>query len=118
MFCHDVACWTLYGHGGLMVDLRATANASAGGRQRRPALPREGTGLATLRGPRGRGYATEAARALRDWAAATLGLTRLVSYVDRTTPDPPPSPSPRRGADPDAPRQDPGDLVFGIASGG
>jgi RimJ/RimL family protein N-acetyltransferase len=24
MFCHDIACWTLYGHGGLMIEVAAT----------------------------------------------------------------------------------------------
>ena len=23
LFCHDIACWTLFGHGGLMIDRRA-----------------------------------------------------------------------------------------------
>ena len=31
----------------------------------------------------GRGYATEAALAVRDWARRDLGLARLVSYIDR-----------------------------------
>lgn len=30
----------------------------------------------------GKGYATEAAQAVRDWARDHLGLTRLVSYID------------------------------------
>ena len=30
----------------------------------------------------GKGYATEAAQAVRDWARKALGLTRLVSYID------------------------------------
>src|ERR1700728_3713193 len=24
LFCHDIACWHLFGHGGLMIDQRAT----------------------------------------------------------------------------------------------
>ena len=31
----------------------------------------------------GQGYATEAAGAVRDWAAKTHGLTQLVSYIDK-----------------------------------
>jgi hypothetical protein len=26
-FCHDIACWVLFGHGGLMVDLRITGES-------------------------------------------------------------------------------------------
>ena len=33
-------------------------------------------------GETGKGYATEAARAVRDWAATAHGLTALVSYID------------------------------------
>lgn len=29
LFCHDIACWTLYGHGGLMIDV-ATTGACVG----------------------------------------------------------------------------------------
>lgn len=24
LFCHDIACWTMFGHGGLMIDVAAT----------------------------------------------------------------------------------------------
>lgn len=86
MFCHDAAGRALFGHGALMVE----------------------AGDATL----GQGYATEAARALRDWAFAQ-GRPGLVSYVD---------PGNRASArvaerlgawlDTAARGQDPGDLVF------
>jgi RimJ/RimL family protein N-acetyltransferase len=61
----------------------------------------------------GRGFATEAAAALRDWTGWALRRSDLVSYIDprnaasiRV--------AERLGATPDgqAPRQDPGDLVF------
>jgi RimJ/RimL family protein N-acetyltransferase len=73
-------------------------------------------------GHEGQGYATEAARALRDWAFDARGLPTLVSYVD---------PGQRRLGrvarrlggvpDPDAPPAGPGDegdLVFRHSPGG
>jgi RimJ/RimL family protein N-acetyltransferase len=113
-FCHGVACWDLFGHGALMMDLLATSECvglvdiSHG-----PLFPEKELGWLVYEGHEGQGYATEAAEALRDWAACELGLFGLVSYVD---------PENRRsiavaerlGArlDPGAPKQDPGDLVY------
>ncbi|NUB44799.1 GNAT family N-acetyltransferase [Fertoebacter nigrum] len=116
LFCHDAGQWALFGHGGLMIDLTATGETvgsvclSHG-----PLFPEPELGWFLYDGHEGKGYATEAATALRDWAFATLGLTTMVSYVD-----PPNRASAavakRLGAslDPDAPRQpgDEGDLVF------
>ncbi len=114
VFCHDIACWNLFGHGGLMVDLQATGECvgqvsiSHG-----PLFPEKELGWQLYEGQEGHGYATEAAGALRKWAALSLGLHGLVSYVD---------PDNHRSAavairlggvlDPDAPKQDAGDLVF------
>ncbi len=113
-FCHGVACWDLFGHGALMIDLRATGacvglvDISHG-----PLFPEKELGWLVYEEHEGRGYATEAAAALRDWAARELGLSGLVSYID---------PENRRsiavaeclGArlDPGAPKQDPEDLVY------
>ena len=113
-FCHGVACWDLFGHGALMMDLLANSECvglvdiSHG-----PLFPEKELGWLVYEGHEGQGYATEAAEALRDWAACELGLFGLVSYVD---------PENRRsiavaerlGArlDPGAPKQDPGDLVY------
>ena len=113
-FCHGVACWTLFGHGALMIDLRTTGDCvgqvdiSHG-----PRFPEKELGWLVYEAYEGQGYATEAAAALRDWAARTLGLDRLVSYIDpnnvRST-----AVAERLGAvlDPGAPPQDPGDLVY------
>jgi len=113
-FCHGVACWTLFGHGALMIDLRTTGGCvgqvdiSHG-----PLFPEKELGWLVYEAYEGQGYATEAAAALRDWAARTLGLNRLVSYID---PDNLRSAAvaERLGAvlDPGAPPQDPGDLVY------
>jgi len=64
-------------------------------------------------GYEGQRHATEAAAVLRDWAARTLGLDRLVSCIDpinvRSI-----AVAERLGAvvDPGAPKQDPGGLVY------
>ncbi|MCZ0734441.1 GNAT family N-acetyltransferase [Phreatobacter sp. AB_2022a] len=114
IFCHDVALWPLFGHGALMVDLKATDTCIGQvGINAGPLFPEKELGWLLYDGHEGHGYMTEAARALKDWAFGTLGLATLVSYVDpanaRSC-----AVAERLGAvlDPDAPRQDPGDLVF------
>jgi RimJ/RimL family protein N-acetyltransferase len=68
-------------------------------------------------GHEGQGYATEAARALRDWAFDEAGLPTLVSYMDREN-HASAAVARRLGAvpDPEAARQpgpeNDGDLVF------
>lgn len=113
-FCHGIAGWALFGHGALMIDVRATGDCvgqvdiSHG-----PLFPEKELGWLVYEGHEGRGYATEAAATLRDWAAKTLGLDRLVSYIDpgnaRSI-----AVAERLGAvlDPNAAPQDPGDLVY------
>jgi RimJ/RimL family protein N-acetyltransferase len=83
VFCHDVALWPLYGHGALMIDLR-DGGTSVGqvGLNAGPLFPETELGWFLYAGHEGRGYATEAAAALRDWAFAVRGLQTLVSYVD------------------------------------
>jgi RimJ/RimL family protein N-acetyltransferase len=114
MFCHEIAGWALFGHGALMVDLRATSDCVGQvGISHGPLFPEKELGWLVYDGYEGQGYATEAATALRDWAARELGLDRLVSYIDpinvRSI-----AVAERLGAvlDPDAPKQDPGDLVY------
>ena len=114
LFCHDIACWELFGHGGLMIDLRTTGECVGQvGINHGPLFPEKELGWQLFEGQEGRGYATEAAIVLRDWAANVLRLHRLVSYVH---PDNYRSAAvaERLGAtlDPDAPKQDPGDLVY------
>lgn len=114
MFCHDIASWALFGHGGLMVDRRdgggciGEVSINHG-----PLFPEKELGWMLYEGFEGQGYATEAAAGLRDWAFGTLGLATLVSYVhpDNTGSA---AVAMRLGAvlDPDAAREDPEDLVF------
>ncbi|WHO71096.1 GNAT family N-acetyltransferase [Rhizobium sp. BT03] len=114
MFCHDVALWPLFGHGALMIELAETGECVGQvGINHGPLFPEKELGWFVYEGHEGRGYATEAAMALRDWAFATLGLPSLVSYI---------APgnkasiavAERLGGrlDPTAPRTDPVDLVY------
>lgn len=113
LFCHDVAQWSLFGHGALMMDL-AASGACVGqvGINHGPLFPERELGWLVYDGHEGQGYATEAARALRDWAAAR-GLRGLVSYIDPGN-DRSVAVAKRLGATRDdaAPRQDPDDLVY------
>lgn len=114
MFCHDIACWSLFGHGALMIDLRDGGPCIGQvGINHGPLYPEKELGWMLYEGFEGQGFATEAAAALRDWAGWALRQSGLVSYIDprnaasiRV--------AERLGAMPDgqAPRQDPGDLVF------
>ncbi len=84
LFGHDIACWHLFGHGALMIERKADCvcigqvGINAG-----PLFPERELGWLLYAGYEGRGYATEAAATLRDWAFGTLGLETLVSYVDQ-----------------------------------
>lgn len=114
VFCHDIALWHLYGHGALMIDLRATGQCVGQvGINHGPWFPEKELGWLVYDAHEGNGYATEAARALRDWAFTTLKLPHLVSYVDAANARSS-SVALRLGGvlDPDAPKQDPEDLVY------
>jgi len=113
-FCHDVALWTLMGHGALMIDDRASGKCLGQvGLNHGPLYPEHELGWFLYEGAEGGGIAFEAASAFRDWAFNELGLTTLVSYMDaentrsRRLAE-------RLGAvlDPDAPRTEPETLVF------
>lgn len=114
LFCHDLACWQLFDHGALMIDLSATGECVGQiGINHGPLFPEKELGWMLYEGHEGHGYALEAAAAMRDWAFAERGFNTLVSYCDpantRSI-----AVARRLGAvlDPDAPRQDPEDLVF------
>jgi RimJ/RimL family protein N-acetyltransferase len=81
MFCHCMGSWSMFGHGALMAEIAATGDAvgmvsiNSG-----PLFPEDELGWFLFEGFEGRGYATEAAQALRDWAFEDRRLKTLVSY--------------------------------------
>lgn len=114
MFCHDVALWTLFGHGALTIEVIDSGDyIGQVGINHGPLFPEKELGWMLFDGHEGKGYATEAARALLHWGFATLGLSSLVSYIDpanaRSI-----AVATRLGGVPDAeaPRQDKEDLVY------
>jgi RimJ/RimL family protein N-acetyltransferase len=114
MFTSDIAMRSLYGHGSLMLDLRDTGQCVGQvGINHGPLFPEKELGWLLYDGFEGKGYATEAARTLRDWAFDVLDLPTLVSYFD---PDNHRSMavSARLGGvrDDTAPLQDEGDIVY------
>lgn len=114
IFCHDIAQWSLFAHGALMIDVRETGRCVGQvGINHGPLFPEKELGWLVYDGCEGQGYASEAAIALRDWAFGHLKLPSLVSYIGpenlRSQ-----AVARRLGArlDENAPCQDPGDLVF------
>ena len=81
-FCHDAGLWVLAGHGGLMIDTMGGETVGAVSLNAGPLFAETELGWMLYAGQDGNGYATEAARAFRDWAFDVLGLTTLVSDVD------------------------------------
>ncbi|NRB01577.1 MAG: GNAT family N-acetyltransferase [Rhodobacteraceae bacterium] len=105
-FCNDTAHWPLFGYGGLMIEadgeLAGQVSVTHG-----VTFPEHELGWFLFDGFEGKGYASEAARALRDHVYSTTEIPGVVSYC---------SPenagsiavAKRLGAvyDPDAPRPD------------
>lgn len=114
MFCQDIALWTVYGHGALMIDLKSTGVcAGQVGINHGPLYPEKELGWLLYDGFEGHGYATEAAIALRDWGFETLGLETLVSYIDENNKDSMLVAERLGGVRDDAAdRQDPEDVVY------
>ncbi len=82
MFCHDIAQWTLMGHGALMIDERQSGLClgqvaiNSG-----PLFPEHELGWLVYQHAEGKGYAYEAAIALKHWAFHQKKLETLVSYA-------------------------------------
>lgn len=112
-FCSDEASWTFLGHGALTVIETATgALVGQVGILHPPRFPETELGWLAYPGMTGKGYVTEAAGRLRDWAW-DQGMTTLVSYVDHEN-FPSHRVAERLGAvrDMDAPAVDPTDWVW------
>ncbi|OLP59821.1 GNAT family N-acetyltransferase [Xaviernesmea oryzae] len=114
MFCHGVACWTLFGYGALTIvhtetgDVLGQIFLNNG-----PLFAETEMGWMLYDGHQGQGYATEAAFAVRRWAFDQLNLQTLVSYVSAENAASA-AVARRLGAvlDPKAARDKPSDLVF------
>ncbi len=118
MFCHDIACWALFGHGALMIERRADGRCVGQvGIIHGPLFPEKELGWLLYEGFEGQGYATEAALAMKDWAFGTLRLQTLVSYFDPENAGSI-AVGTRLGGVPDdaAERQDPEDVVLRYAA--
>ena len=114
MFCADHAQWDLFGAGALMLEDRDTRTCLGQvGINSGPLFPEKEIGWLVFPEAEGRGYAFEAASALRDWARTVRRLNTLVSYVDPQN-DRSRRLAERLGAtlDGTAPRPDPTDLVY------
>ena len=114
MFCRDAAQWDLFGVGALMMDEKSTGHCIGQvGINFGPLFPEYELGWLVYPDAEGKGYAFEAATALRNWAFNARGLPTLVSYIapenDRSI-----TLAERLGAvlDQTAQRPDPNDLVF------
>lgn len=114
LFSGDIGQWALMGHGALMIEDRVSGLCLGQvGINHGPLFPEHELGWFVYPSAEGKGYAREAATALRDWAFSTRRLETLVSYVH---PDNIRSYrlAERLGCtlDATAPRRDPVDLVF------
>jgi RimJ/RimL family protein N-acetyltransferase len=114
MFCQDIALWAIYGHGGLMIDLKSDSTTIGQvGINHGPLFPEKELGWFLYDGFEGQGYATEAAAAIKHWAFQTLRLDTLVSYVDKNNLASAAVAKRLGGVEDDlAVREDPVDLVF------
>ena len=83
-FTSDVALWSLKGVGGFMMQ-RQEGGAVVGliAVNIGPLFAEPELGWMVYDGHEGQGFATEAARAVRDWALMQPVITSLVSYVGR-----------------------------------
>ena len=80
-FCAEAAGWALFGAGGLTVDTAAGRTVGVVAINMGLGYPEAELGWHLYDGAEGNGYATEAARALRDWGLGPGGLATLVSYI-------------------------------------
>jgi len=113
-FCHGIALWQLFDVGNLSIELRVTGQCIGQIEiNQGPRFPEPELGWQIELGAEGKGYAFEAALAMRDWALQERKLKTLVSYIG---PDNLRSINlaERLGAtlDEHACPQDPGDLVY------
>ncbi|MEM9432437.1 MAG: GNAT family N-acetyltransferase [Pseudomonadota bacterium] len=82
-FCEGIACWSLRGHGTWSAEeTQARSLLGFVGLNLEYADPERELGWMFTPHARGKGYAAEAATAIRDYAFETLGWSDIVSYID------------------------------------
>jgi len=82
LFCHDLAQWPLLGCGALMIEARETGLCLGQvGINSGPLFPEHELGWMVYPGFEGKGYAYEAALALRAWGFGPRGLETIVSHI-------------------------------------
>jgi RimJ/RimL family protein N-acetyltransferase len=83
-FMNCVGQWDILGFGGWAVEERASGALVGEVAVHRPVdYPEIELGWLLFDGFEGRGYAHEAAATARNWAFSELGLSSIVSYIDR-----------------------------------
>ena len=81
-FCHGIALWQLFGVGNLSIELRETKQCIGQIEVNQgPRFPEPELGWQIDAESEGKGYAFEAAIAMRDWAFREGRLDTLVSYI-------------------------------------
>lgn len=83
-FCNDIAHWPLFGFGGLMIEDSIGRKLGQVSVTKGMDFPEAELGWFLFDGFEGKGFAGEAALALRKWIYAHNKLESLVSYVGRT----------------------------------
>lgn len=82
-FCNDIAHWPLFGFGGLIIEDSVGRRLGQVAVTKGLEFPDAQLGWFLFDGHEGKGFAGEAALALRRWIYANTGLKSLVSYIDR-----------------------------------
>ena len=84
-FLIGIGHWHMRGYGFFMLEEKATGTpVGRVGLIKHADWPEIELAWHLFEGAEGKGYATEAAQAVKDWAQRDLGLTALFSYIDRT----------------------------------
>jgi RimJ/RimL family protein N-acetyltransferase len=83
VFCHGIALWQLFCVGNLSIELRKTKQYVGQIEiNQGPRFPEPELGWQLNAEAEGKGYAFEAAIAMRDWAFQARKMKTLVSYID------------------------------------
>ncbi|QXT41364.1 GNAT family N-acetyltransferase [Gymnodinialimonas ceratoperidinii] len=82
-FLAGIGHWQWHGFGFFILEERATGRSVGRvGLLKHVSWPETELAWHLYEGAEGKGYATEAGRVVRDWAAAHLGVAQLYSFID------------------------------------